>query len=117
MSDAKYLKITIYDNDFTGYWHILAEAVHSMIMWMKASDDLEDIDMDRLANGIQEIWSGLNKSMYALEPYRRRKYFQTDTSMDCFKPYLSIVNYSDIPEWENGEVIYVPLFEGESLIR
>ena len=30
---------------------------------------------------------------------------------------LEFVNYLDIPDWDNYESIYIPMFEGEILVR
>ena len=36
---------------------------------------------------------------------------------DYFKPDLEIVDYLDIPEWDNNESVFIPLFYGDIITR
>lgn len=40
-----------------------------------------------------------------------------ETSIDYFDCKLEFVNFLDIPEWDNNESIYIPMFYGDILVR
>lgn len=34
-----------------------------------------------------------------------------------FEPTLEFVDYLDIPQWDNDESVYIPMFENAEIIR
>lgn len=39
-----------------------------------------------------------------------------ETIEKYFEPTLKFVDYLDIPDWDNGESIYIPMFENAEII-
>lgn len=110
---SQYLRITLHDNDFTSYWEALVVSIESIVNDFHTVYVGEnfDWDMDRLAAAIQYLWYAMDEMDYACDSPARRACFanQRRHTVDSFKPDISIVDYKDIPDWENSEVIYIPL--------
>lgn len=106
--DRKYLRITIYDNDFMDELENAAWILwQSFGCYEKAPTEK---DFPYLEKCIRNIMS----SSYCVNILCRgdENLPDTDTCYEYFIPKLSIVKREDIPDWENYECIYVPLFPG-----
>ena len=106
---AKYLKITIHDNDFTGYYRILGETLLNMFRYH--GDYPTEDNVQQLKYAIGNLWYSINQINIFMDnrfPQVARDYF--------YYPDLAIVDYLDIPKWGNGEDIYIPLFDGSDEI-
>ena len=105
---ANYLRLTIHDNDFWCTIQFVAELLKRMIDYCNLKITKEDLPE------IREYINGLLYSICNIEHYMLNKELP---SYEWFDPDLKIVNYLDIPEWENFECAYIPLFKGEVLYR
>lgn len=116
---APYLKITICDNDFTGYAKEIGRILYDIFRFENTYPN-ED-DFDNIKGFIKHLWY----SVYELGDYLRWKDTIVEYGVshegyiDRFEPDLQIIDYTDIPDWENGEVFYIPLFDcdGEIIIN
>lgn len=115
--DKKYLRITIYDNDFIDELEDVAWILwQSFGCYEKAPTEK---DFPYLEKCIRNIMS----ASYCVNALSRGDKDLPDTEVydKYFTPKLSIVKREDIPDWENYECIYVPLFsdsdEGDILKR
>ena len=108
MSECKYLKVTIGDNDFTGVARIIGQSL--IDVFKSAHNQPTEDDLPQIRSYITSLWW----SLYNLEDFYRWKGTSIDFS-ECNIYYferslkLEIVNYEDIPDWDNGESFYVPL--------
>lgn len=41
----------------------------------------------------------------------------TESVEDIFVPILEFVDYLDIPDWDDNESVYIPMFENAEIIR
>lgn len=105
--EAKYLKITIHDNDFTGYADILASAIKDMFKWL-CWVPTTDESLEKLKPAIANVWTGLE--MVHQESCSRQFSNFYDYIMEHID--LSIVDFENIPDSvDNYEDVYIPLFE------
>lgn len=107
-----YLCITLGDNDFTSYFGVLGESLQRIICWYKNefSESLSDEQLEKLRPYVARIWWSTHNMQTAL--------YSSDiqeTAYDVFERNLelSVVDYADIPEWNDCEDIYIPLFDNE----
>ena len=110
--NAKYLKITIHDNDFTSYIECLAEAIMNMFkftVWKPKTDE----DLEKLKPGIAHVWTGLAM-------IRQVTCKQPDSNIyDYIMEHLdlSIEEFENIPDSvDNYEDLYIPLFESDDYL-
>lgn len=105
--EAKYLKITIHDNDFTGYAHILANAIQSMLHWLCWVPATNE-DLEKLKPAVANIWNGM-----AMMVDVEHDYIITRNYSNYINEHLelSIVDFADIPQNGTYEDMYIPLFE------
>ena len=113
MSNAKYLKVTLHDNDFTSIIEFSSMLLKEIIDFFDGygSYDISDEDLSRLKDDIHYL-------LYAT--YRIYNYLyhrECNTKSDYFKPDLEIVDYLDMPEWDNNESVFIPLFDGDIITR
>ena len=106
----KYLKVTIHDNDFTHTLDQVCELLYDSFQFEGKFPTEEDFP--QLKTAIQHLWYGAD----IVKNLMRWGY----PGQDCFKylyPNLEIVEEKDIPEWDNDEIIYIPLFENGQIKR
>ena len=113
MSNAKYLKITLHDNDFTSIVEFSSILLHELIDFFDGygSYNISDEDLSKLKDDIHHL-------LY--DTYRIYNYLyhrKCNTKFDYFQPELQIVDYLDIPEWNNNESVFIPLFNGDIITR
>lgn len=111
--DAKYLKITIHDNDFTSYIGYLAEAIMNMFKW-NGWKPKSDKDLENLKPAIAHIWYGLDMICHAAgtRPGNVNIY---NYIMDNLE--LSIEEFEYIPEsMDKCEDLYIPLSKSDDFL-
>lgn len=109
---ALYLRITIHDNDFI---HSLTEVgrVLQNIFWSENKYIMPEDNLEELKVMIQHIWYGIHNANHIVRCGEHWSKFE------YFKPTLEFVEYLNIPEDDNYESIYIPLFDAseEILVR
>ena len=105
----KYLKITICDNDF---WHSLSLVGDLLqeLFWFMDRYPTED-QLEFLKVYIKHIWFGTN-GVEKIVGWGNG----SPIDISYFEPDLKIVDFADIPEWDNDESIYIPMFDGGEII-
>lgn len=110
---AKYLSISIHDNDFMNYAESLMESINFMFKFFHFYPKDEQ-DLERLKSGIAHMWTSydlIDKACQGTFGENRLDMFMKNLD-------LKIVDFTDIPDWDNYETMYIPLFENaENIIK
>lgn len=113
--NKKYLRITIYDNDFMDE---LEDAAIILYMAFYGHDKYPTKkDFPYLKKCIRNLMS----ASYCVNAFSRGDKEEdlpdTEVNDNYFIPELFIVKKEDIPDWENYESIYVPLFDDGDILK
>lgn len=105
---AKYLKITISDNDFTNSGYEVGHLIQGFCRYK--CDIIEENDFPKIKKYIAYLWWSVDN----LDEYLKWKDTEIDfheTRLQYFEEclQLSIVDSSDIPNWGDNDCIYVAL--------
>lgn len=112
---SKYLCVTIHDNDFTSSLRIACEAFYQLCYEEDNYPDEEDFPIIR--EYFSHVWVGLD-SLQDLLRWKGTSIEHKGSSMTYLNPELSFVEFEDIPDWDNHENVYIPMFDnGEILMR
>ena len=65
---------------------------------------------------VKELWFSVHNICLIMR-WNKNSVGFTESSESLFTPHLEFVDYLDIPDWDNYESIYIPMFEGEILVR
>lgn len=110
---AKYLSISIHDNDFMNYAENIMESIAFMFKFFDFYPKDEQ-DLERLKSGIAHMWN----SYYLIDNACRGTSVVNRLDMFMKNIDLKIVDFTDIPDWDNYETMYIPLFkDAENLIK
>lgn len=110
MKNNKYLRVTVHDNDFTNSLLLVGDFLKQAF---KHEDKYPiEQDFNVLKEAINHIWYGIHGIMNQLRSGKCILY-----GIDYLKPDLEFVDFEDIPDWDNSESIYIPMFDGEILLR
>lgn len=107
--DAKYLRVTIRDNDFTTSLRAIGELLYETF-YSEGKYPTEE-DLPTLKEIIKHLWFGADMAIDLM----RWGHLNTP-NIECFKPRLEFVDYLDIPDWDNNESIYIPMFDNSKII-
>lgn len=103
MSHKRYLRVTIHDNDFTSSLEQTCETLYNIFQFEECFPEEEDFDT--VSGLIKAIWHGV----YMAEHWAR---WSTLNNLDAtyLMPKLEFVAYDNLPDWDNGESVYIPMF-------
>ena len=111
----KYLRVTIHDNDFTSSLRIACEAFYQFCYEEDNYPDEEDFPIIR--EYFSHVWVGLDLLQDLLR-WKGTSIEHKGSSMAYLNPELSFIEFEDIPDWDNHENVYIPMFDnGEILMR
>lgn len=110
---AKYLRVTMHDNDFSHSLIQLANMLYE-IFESEARFPEED-EFPLLKKYIQALWFSLD-NLNCVMRWNKNSVGFTETAEKDFIPTLEFVDYLNIPDWDNGESIYIPMFENAEII-
>lgn len=110
MSNAKYLRITMHNNDFTSSLEHIGYLLQQVFEYEGKYPTEQDFPV--LKEMIKHLWYGTHNIMHKL---RWSDYHESP--LINFECCLEFVDYLDIPNWDNSESIYIPMFVGEILRR
>lgn len=108
MKDAKYLKVTIHDNDFTSYYHVLGETLYNIFKGYGKYPDKEDLP--KIKTYINYLWWTID-NLDGIYRWKNTSVDWKENPIKIFDVDLDIVEYTNIPDWDNAESIYIPLFD------
>lgn len=100
----KWLRITVHDNDYTGFGRILGEAIREMIFWR--GEQIREDNIEEYREAIAELWSAFQKFDNV------GLVLNNDVDAEFFKAnmVMKIVDDGNI-EADNYESIYIPMFK------
>ncbi len=113
--NAPYLVIRIGDNDFTSFAESVANALTAMFYSYDYPKNEEDLEM--LKEPIARLWASLTILNDVMKKVEDRQWTATPNNFDHIFEYmkerlsLRIVDFSELPDWDNYESICIPLFE------
>lgn len=108
---GKYLRVTIYDNDFTTSLMMVGKLLYDHFCEEDSYPTEEQLPI--LKRYVKHLWFGAEEIKDLM---RWGEILAPD--FDYFEPHLEFVDYANIPEWDNYESIYIPMFDGgEVLVR
>ena len=109
-SNTKYLRITIHDNDFTTSLEMISELLYETFQFEDKYPTEEDFSV--LKEYIKHLWFGEHMIMHLM------RWRSCDTiNINYFEPSLEFVDYLDIPDWDNAESVYIPMFDNAKILR
>lgn len=111
---AKYLRITMHDNDFWLSLEYLSKMLYEIFISERRFPEEDELPL--LKKYIQSLWFSLH-SLSSLMRWNKSCVGFTETIEETFVPTLEFVDYLDIPDWENDESVYIPMFENAEIIR
>ena len=107
--EDKYLRITIHDNDFSLSLRWIGELLYE-IFWAEDNYPTED-KLPVLKEYVKRLWH----STYMIQDCMR--WFPAgNVDEGYFEPDLEFVDFADIPDWDNGESIYIPMFDDAKIL-
>ena len=107
--EGKYLRITIHDNDFSLSLEWIGELLYE-IFWAEDNYPTEE-KLPMLKEHIKRLWH----STYVIQDFMRF-YPAGDVEENYFNPHLEFVDFADIPDWDNHESIYIPMFDDAKIL-
>ena len=108
-TNAKYLRITIHDNDFRLSLQEIGELLYE-IFQMEDKYPTEE-NFETLKEIIMHLWFSVDMA------HDLMRWGRIDSpKMEYFKPRLEFVDYLDIPDWDNSQSIYIPMFDDSFII-
>ena len=111
---AKYLRITIHDNDFWYSLSLLADMLYEI--FIREGRFPEEDELPLLKKYIRPLWFSLH-NLNSVMRWNKNSVGFKETIEEYFEPTLEFVDYVDIPDWDNDESVYIPMFEGAEIIR
>lgn len=107
---GRYLRVTIHDNDFTSSLLLVGELLHEVFQKEERYPSEEDFPV--LKGIIRHLWFGADVAEDLMrwgEPLNK--------DVGFFDPKLEFVESEDIPEWDNKESVYIPMFDDGDVLR
>ena len=112
---SRYLRITIHDNDFTNSLEHVANTLNAV--FKSEGRYPEEDELPLLKKYVQSLWFSIDNISDILRWNKTSVKFK-ENSEKIYEPELKFVDYLDIPEWDNYESVYIPMFDNaEILIR
>lgn len=121
MNDARYLRITMHDNDYTRYIQYVAESLQNIfeydfICFEDGIYSLSEDDFPELKELIKQMLCATYNVIHKIQSTNEKRDYKKEQE-ENFGCHLELVDYLDIPENDNWESVYIPLFDGEIIVR
>ena len=108
-TNAKYLRVTIHDNDFCTSLAMISELLYETFQFEDRYPTEEDFPA--LKECIKHLFFGEHMVSKLM------RWGKCDTiDINYFEPCLEFVDYLDIPDWDNDESIYIPMFDDAEIL-
>lgn len=111
---AKYLRITMHDNDFWLSLEYLSKMLYDIFIFERRFPEEDELPL--LKKYIQPLWFSLH-NLDSVMRWNKNSVVFKETIEKYFEPTLEFVDYFDIPNWDNDESVYIPMFENTEIIR
>ena len=76
----------------------------------------EEDELPLLKKYIQPLWFSLH-NLDSIMSWNKNAVGFKETIEKHFEPTLEFVDYVDIPDWDNDESVYIPMFKNAEIIR
>lgn len=110
---AKYLRVTMHDNDFSGSLELLADMLYKIFIGEGRFPEEDEFSL--LEKYIQSLWFSLHNISHIMRWNKNIVGFKESAEV-YFQPTLEFIDYLNIPDWDNGESIYIPMFKDAEII-
>lgn len=107
---GKYLRVTIHDNDYRGSLRLMGRLLYELFYHEDKYPTEEQFPV--LKECIKHLWFSTEMT----QDLMRWGDIVSLLPIDEFEPHLEFVNYQDIPDWDNGESIYIPMFDDAEIL-
>lgn len=107
------MRITIHDNDFSGSLHQLANVLYEIFRYEERFP--EENELSLLEKYIEPLWFSLH-NIGNIMSWNKNSVCFTESPMSLFIPHIEFVDYLDIPDWDNGESVYIPMIKDAEII-
>ena len=111
---AKYLHITMYDNDFINSLSLLADTLYAIFIFEGRFPEEDELIL--LKKYIKPLLFSIHNINSMISRNKTVVGF-TETLEQYFEPILEFVDYIDIPNWDDNQSVYIPMFEDAEIIR
>lgn len=105
-----YLKLTIHDNDFYFTIQFVSELLYEIFYFL----DITAID---LYKHLPQIKTHIQQLLYSTSFIEHQLEGIYNPDLEYFQPDMELVTSIDIPDWDNDESAFIPLFEGDIIYR
>lgn len=112
--NAKYLRITIHDNDFTTSLEHVANTL-SKIFKSEGRYPEED-ELPLLKKYVKSLWFSVD-NIQSIMRWNKNSVGFSENPEGIFEPVLEFVDYEDIPDWDDNSSVYIPMFDINILVR
>lgn len=112
--NAKYLRVTIHDNDYRTSLEYVCDALYE-IFWFAGYPTEQDFP--NLKKCIKHLWFGTHATISLLDKGTHTNDIIHTDDIKYFEPYLEFVDYVDIPDWDNAESAYIPMFDDAEVLH
>lgn len=110
-----YLRVTVHDNDFISPLKIVCDAVYEIFCGEDKWPD-ED-DFHEIKKYIKYMLFGIDGFTHLMR-WKGTNVKRRCTDMNYLIPDMEFIAFSDMPEWDNYESVYIPMFpESDIIIR
>ena len=109
-NEHKYLRVTIHDNDFSFSLELIGSLLYEIFYFEDNYPTEEHLPM--LKEHIKHLWY----RTYRIQDLMRYQSAGGSVTAGYFNPNLEFVDAADIPDWDNGESIYIPMFEDAKVL-
>lgn len=104
----------MHDNDFSHSLEQLSKMLYEIFIGEGRFPEEDELSL--LKKYIQSLWFSLHNLDFVMR-WNKNSVAFTETAEKYFVPTLEFVDYLNIPDWDNDESVYVPMFENAEIIR
>lgn len=104
----KYLHITLHDNDFGIELEAVGHLIRELFQWF---DCPKDVGLETFRVCVQNLLYHTLKTRLLLEGE------SYEIKLEYFLPTIEIVDASEIPDWDNGESLYIGLRDYDIILK
>lgn len=104
----------MHDNDFWLSLYQLSKMLYEI--FLSEGRFPEEDELPLLRKYIQPLWFSLH-NLNSIISWNKNSVGFTESAEKYFVPTLEFVDYINIPDWDNDESVYIPMFKNSQIIR